>query len=128
MTKHEDMTALRSDPEIHYNCAQSVLIPFAQDIGITREQAAGLALNFGRGMGCGNVCGAVTGALMVMGAMNVPQEKRIELLTLIRREYGSFCCGELMKGLAHGAPERRAKCDRLISDCLDYVCRLTGKE
>lgn len=128
MTKHEDMTALRGDPEIHYNCAQSVLIPFAQDVGITREQAGGLALNFGGGMGCGNVCGAVTGALMAMGAMNVPQAKRLELLELIRREYGSYCCGELMEGLAHGTPERRAKCDRLISDCLNYVCRLTGKE
>lgn len=128
MTKHEDAAALRSHPEIHYNCAQAVLIPFAGEIGITREQAAGLAEHFGGGMGVGSVCGAVTGALMAMGAMNVPQEKRLELLELIRREYGSYCCSELTQGLAHGTLERKERCDRLIFDCLDYVCRLTEKE
>ena len=43
MTKYEDMIALRNHPDIHYNCAQSVLIPFAEDMGITREQANALS-------------------------------------------------------------------------------------
>ena len=128
MTKHEDMVALRNHPEIHYNCAQSVLIPFAEDLGITREQACAIAEHFGGGMGCGSVCGAVTGALMVMGGMNLPQEERMELLALMEQEYGSYNCAQLTEGLEPGTPERKIKCDGLIAQCLAYVCQQTGKE
>lgn len=125
MTKYEDMVALRNHPEIHYNCAQSVVIPFAEDMGITREQAYALSAHFGGGMGCGSVCGAVTGALMAMGGLDVPEEKRLELLEKIQQEYGSYNCCELTKGLERGTPERKAKCDALVAGCLNYVCELT---
>lgn len=128
MTKHEDMIALRNHPDIHYNCAQSVLIPFAEDMGLTREQANAVALNFGGGMGCGSVCGAITGALMAMGGLDVPPEQRLELLEKIRQAYGSYNCAELVAGLEPGTPERKAKCDALVADCLRYVCELIGKE
>lgn len=128
MTKHEDMVALRNHPDIHYNCAQSVLIPFGEDMGMTREQACAISLNFGGGMGCGSVCGAITGAFMAMGGLDVPPEKRLELLEKIRQAYGSYNCAELMTGLEPGTPERKAKCDALVADCLRYVCELTGKE
>lgn len=128
MTKYEDMLSLRNDPDIHYNCAQSVLIPFAEEIGMSRQQAQGLSAHFGGGMGCGSVCGAVTGALMAMGGLNMPPERHMELLEQIRQEYGSYNCADLVEGLEHGAPERKAKCDELVARCLSYVCELTGKE
>ena len=84
MTRKEDMRALRADTQTHYNCAQAVMVPFAADMGLTREQANALALNFGAGMGCGSVCGAVTGALMALGGLNVP-----------RRSGWSCCCGSV---------------------------------
>ena len=31
MTKLEKMKALRNDPAVHYNCCQSVLMPFAEE-------------------------------------------------------------------------------------------------
>lgn len=34
-----------------YNCAQSVLIPFADVLGLTEDQAALVAVGFGGGMG-----------------------------------------------------------------------------
>ena len=125
MTKCEHAAALRNDPNIHYNCAQSVLIPFAEDMGLTREQANDLALNFGGGMGCGSVCGALTGALMAMGGLGVPQEARVELLAQFERDHGYVNCAQLMEGLEQGTPERKAKCDALVAYCTDYVCRLT---
>lgn len=128
MTKHEDMVALRNHPDIHYNCAQSVLIPFAEDMGITREQANALALDFGGGMGCGSVCGAVTGALMAMGGLNVPEEKRLELLEQFGAAHGSVNCADLVNGLEKGTPERKCLCDGLVEECLNFVCELTGKE
>lgn len=51
-----------------YNCAQSVLAPFADRFGMDREMAFRIATPFGGGMGHnGQICGAVSGALMAIG-------------------------------------------------------------
>ena len=51
-----------------YNCAQAVLACCGRDLGLPRETAIRVAQAFGGGMGrTGNVCGAVTGAMMVIG-------------------------------------------------------------
>lgn len=128
MTKREKMTALRNDPSVHYNCAQSVLIPFAEDIGITEEQANDLMLNFGGGMGCGSVCGAVTGALAAMGGLGLPQEKRVELIRQFRNANGALDCAALLKAAVERGEERKAHCDRMIDECMDFVCRESGRE
>ena len=126
MTKHEDMTALRNAPHVHYNCAQSVLIPFAEDAGLTREQANALALDFGAGMGCGSVCGAVTGALMAMGALGMPQEKRLELIRQFKKDNGALDCAALLTAAAKNGEPKKAHCDRMVAQCVDWLCRETG--
>ena len=63
MTRKEHSKALRAHPQVHYNCAQAVLIPFAGDMGLTPEQANALTLNFGAGMGCGAGGGLREGGL-----------------------------------------------------------------
>ena len=51
-----------------YNCAQAVLAGCSGPYGLPRETALRVAQAFGGGMGrTGNVCGAVTGALMLIG-------------------------------------------------------------
>jgi C_GCAxxG_C_C family probable redox protein len=51
-----------------YNCAQAVFAACSARYGLPRETALRVAQAFGGGMGrTGNVCGAVTGALMVIG-------------------------------------------------------------
>ena len=53
-----------------YNCAQSVAIAFAAEMGKSEEEVARLASSFGGGMGkLREVCGAVSGALLVYGAL-----------------------------------------------------------
>ena len=50
------------------NCAQAVLGAFADECGLTREQALMLGSSFGGGMGrLREVCGAVSGMFMVAG-------------------------------------------------------------
>jgi C_GCAxxG_C_C family probable redox protein len=128
MTRKEKMNALRASTEVHYNCAQSVLVPFAQDMGLTEEQANALTLNFGAGMGCGGVCGAVAGALMALGGLGLPQEKRGELTRKFVGENGCLNCPELLKAAAERGEEKKAHCDRLVAQCLDFVCQETGLE
>jgi C_GCAxxG_C_C family probable redox protein len=51
-----------------FNCAQSVFAAFAERFGITTGFAIRLAAPFGAGMARqGEVCGALSGALMVLG-------------------------------------------------------------
>lgn len=51
-----------------YNCAQTVLLAFSKELGLDEDTAARLAQPLGAGMGrSGEVCGALTGALLVLG-------------------------------------------------------------
>ncbi|OFX22518.1 MAG: hypothetical protein A2041_07920 [Bacteroidetes bacterium GWA2_31_9b] len=51
-----------------FNCAQSVIVSFADIMNIDEETALRLASGFGGGMGrMQGTCGAVTGAFMVIG-------------------------------------------------------------
>jgi len=53
-----------------YNCAQSILLSFADDLKFSKELAQKMAAGFGGGMGKRQeTCGAVTGAIMVLGMM-----------------------------------------------------------
>jgi len=54
--------------EDNFNCAQSVLAPFAESMGMDADAALRVSSGFGAGIARqGNVCGAVTGGLMVIG-------------------------------------------------------------
>lgn len=129
MTKKEHMTALRNDPDIRYNCAQASVIPFAKELGLTEEQAAALTLNVGSGLGCGGLCGAVVGALIVLGGLGQPQEKRAELLKQFRAENnGMLDCAALVKAAADRGEPKKVHCDRSIAQCMDFVCKETGLE
>ena len=58
---------LRSGSCGNYNCAQSVLIPKWEEMGLDDDMAKRLSKNFGVGMKIGSTCGAITGGLMVQG-------------------------------------------------------------
>ena len=50
MGKHlEKAIELRNDPNVCYNCAQAVICAFAEECGLTMEQATALGANFGGG-------------------------------------------------------------------------------
>lgn len=51
-----------------YNCSQSTLAAFAEELGLALDVALRLAAPFGGGIGRqGEVCGAASGALMALG-------------------------------------------------------------
>ncbi len=51
-----------------FNCSQAVCAAFAERAGVERETALKVAAGFGGGIGrMGNMCGAVTGAIMALG-------------------------------------------------------------
>ena len=54
----------------NFNCSQGVFTAYAVEHGIDEKIALKLATNFGGGARKGEMCGAVSGALMVLGLLN----------------------------------------------------------
>jgi C_GCAxxG_C_C family probable redox protein len=95
-----------------FNCAQSVLVSFASEMELTNDQCLKVACAFGGGMGRQqHTCGAVTGALMVLGmkygkATYDNEEKKTdtyfktrEFIRAFEAENGTINCKELLQGL-----------------------------
>lgn len=121
MTKQEKAQSLRERKDIHFNCAQSVLVTFAQEAGLTEEEAFRLGGPFGAGMHRGCVCGAVTGGLMVLGLMGIPQTKATALMTEFQQEHGTLDCAQLLLKVQRGEIEKSALCDGLVRQVVCYV-------
>lgn len=92
-----------------YNCAQSVLTPFAKQLHIDVDTALKLSSGFGAGMGrTQETCGALTGAYMVLGLKygkhfpdDVSNEKVAALIQQLTKkfksEHGFTNCRDLIK-------------------------------
>ena len=50
-----------------FNCSQSVLAVFCEKYGMSQEFALKIASGFGGGVRSGEICGAASGAVMVIG-------------------------------------------------------------
>ena len=86
-----------------YLCSQSVLTAYAEEYGLTEELALKLGTCLGAGMRKGEVCGACTGALMVLGLMHddpknrkTAYENTKQFLNDFRDVNGSYLCNDLL--------------------------------
>ena len=61
---HEEKALLFFQDKFH--CSQSVLVAYAEELGLTEEQALKIAYCLNSGMRKGEVCGACSGALLVL--------------------------------------------------------------
>lgn len=97
-----------------YNCSQSVYAAFAEELGLSVEEAARKASPFGAGFGkLREVCGAVTGMTMVVGELcgysdpkDAEGKKRLykqvqDMCGQFEETEGSIVCRELL-GLKKG--------------------------
>lgn len=91
-----------------YHCSQAVFAAFAEELGITEQQALKIGACFGSGMRKGEVCGACTGALMALGlkygqcseedinSRFKTNEVTDRFMSEFKKENGSFMCRELL--------------------------------
>lgn len=121
MDRMEECKALRGDTEVHYNCAQAVLIPFGEACGLEREEARNLGAHFGSGMRCGGMCGAVTGALMVLGMAGADEAAATALLRKFREKNGALNCAELLAAAKDRGEARKPHCDRLVYEAVELL-------
>ncbi len=124
MGKYSDKAQiLRDDKSTHYNCAQSVLMPFCNDAGIDEKHGFCIASNFGAGMKIGSICGAVTGALMALGLFGVDDADTVkDFYCRAREKMGeNLDCSELLRINAQNGGNKKEHCDEMVRICADIT-------
>ena len=91
-----------------FHCSQAVLAAYTDQCGLSEEKALKLGACFGSGMRKGEVCGACTGALMVLGFLygyDDPQNGKSKLTADdvndrmtdgFAKACGSYLCKEIL--------------------------------
>lgn len=125
------------------NCAQSVLMAYADVLGLTQEQAAMVAAGFGGGIGrLRDNCGAFSAAVMLCGALEgeegAKKEHRPQTYARVQEVYrrflernGTINCAELLDrdpGPEAPVPEERTPayyksrpCSRIIRSACQII-------
>ena len=128
-----------------YNCAQSVLLAFSEDIGLGDEALLRISSGFGSGMGrMQETCGALTGGMMVISYLYgkykpvdpVSKERSVEMIgafvKAFRKKHQQSSCFNLL-GLDLSTEEGRQKqkedpsykkkCTTFVTDAVDILER-----
>lgn len=118
-----------------FSCSQAVLAAYCEQFGLSKEQAYKLGSGFSGGMHLDQACGAVTGALMVIGLkygriraddveakMNTAK-KVVEFGKRFKERHGTISCTELLGcniSTMEGYEEAKKK-DLFKQACPKYV-------
>lgn len=107
-----------------YNCSQSVLCAYADDLGLDKELAYRLAESLGGGFGgMQEVCGAFSAACLIIGCYTsdgkleggcskpVTRQAILEAAEQFKSEMGSIICREILGGekISHGSCGKRVR-------------------
>ncbi len=121
-----------------HNCAQSVLMTCGEDLSLEVSLLRNLACGFGGGCGQGSICGALSGAIILLG-LKYGDDKAFcknhvdELLSLVENKYGSINCHEILgcdltteegKQCFQNKDLKGNKCNHIIVAAVKYIRRL----
>jgi C_GCAxxG_C_C family probable redox protein len=145
MMKTKSETAAEKMTE-GYNCAQAIFYAYCEDLQFEKDLALKIASGFGAGMGRkGEVCGAVSGGIIVIGfkygsaekynrsAKERTYTKTRELIDQFQKRHGAFVCRDLLKGcdLMTKQGRRHFKEDDLLNrtckPCVESVAEILDK-
>ena len=121
MTRMEETQGLRARTDVHFNCCQSVLVPFADVCGLDRDTAFQLGATFGSGMRHGSTCGAVTSALMVLGLAGKGADEATQFMRRFREKNRVLDCANLLRMAHESGEERKPHCDRMVFDPVEIL-------
>lgn len=114
------------------NCAQSVLGAFCEDYNLEIETTIKMAGGFGSGVRSGEICGAVSGAVMVIGlkygeSKELCNEKTAEFIGKFKGVNTHITCKNLL-GCDVSTPDGREKAvieNLFETKCSDLVISAT---
>ncbi len=122
-----------------FNCAQSVVIPFAKDFNIDENIALAMTGAMGGGVRCGEICGAILGASCVVGlkygqilesdseTKAICNNKTKQLINEFQNIHQEVTCKSLLgynlnelskEEMIQIKDSKKAKCTQYIKDCV----------
>ena len=125
----EKAKKLRSNPMCP-NCAETIMMSFADKVGISEEQMAMLGSNFGGGMKSGATCGVVTSSLMILGLLGISDPGIVnEFQRRIKENHnGMINCVDLLRANAQAGGQKKAHCDGMIYEAIKLLEELALKK
>lgn len=135
------MTHIEKAMKIFYekfNCSQAVLGAYAEEYGLTADQAMKVAACFSGGVRKGEVCGAVSGAIMVIGLKYgegtdykaIAYPKAAEFMDRFKEKNSSYVCRDLLgcdisseEGMLYAREKGLFKdiCPRMVESAVDIL-------
>lgn len=131
-----------------YSCAQAVCCAFAEQLHLGQAEAFRISAGFGGGMAFGEVCGAASGAIMVIGlkcasrtadtadayAKEYTYELSREFMKEFKARTGSLHCRDLIgfdlgtlgsdQGITNPSRELYVNCPRYVRMAVDVLTEL----
>ena len=116
-----------------FNCSQAVLGAYADDYGLTVDQAMKVAACFSGGVRKGEVCGAVSGAIMVIGLKygdGPDYNKAAEFMERFKEKNASYICKDILgcdisseAGMLYARENGLFKdiCPRMVESAVDIL-------
>jgi C_GCAxxG_C_C family probable redox protein len=123
-------------------CSQAIFAVYGELLEMPRDQALKIASGFAGGMCMGETCGAVTGAIMVLGLRHAGSDsvtrpgrnevyaRVLDFLDRFRKRNGSAICRDLL-GCDPHTPEGRKQieeknlhhvvCEKLVQDAAEIL-------
>ena len=131
-----------------YNCAQSVVAGFEEDLPIAKDQAMNIVSGFGNGFATGELCGAVAGGVIVLGLMHPidPQDPKVgkkvtaklgkEFQGRFKEKFGHLRCHDLLRNPSQVNEETPAAlamglskhCDLMVVTAVELVEEMLKEE
>ena len=124
MSRYTDRAAeIRAIVEPHYNCGQGTAMPFAEGRGVSEETMRALCANFGSGLKRKSNCGALTGAITILGLYGVNDQETVdEFYKAFADNHGGMLdCGLLVADNEAKGNEQKPFCDSLVIECVELV-------
>ncbi len=118
---------LRAIVTPHYNCGQSVILPFAETLGYDEKTVMTFAANYGRGMKGHALCGAIAGGATVLGLYGIDDLDTLgDYYTRMRARHtmGIDCSVLLYQNTEKGNTERKPHCDAMVYEVIEVVLEM----
>ncbi len=122
------------------NCAQAVACAFSEDYGVSTADMMRTSACFGAGMCMGEVCGAASGAMIILGlkygsalpddkeARKLSKAKGREFMQSFRDTFGMIRCQNLLghdintpEGMEQAKDTKKARCRETLTTAVQLL-------
>lgn len=112
------------------SCSESIVLG-AIDKGYCDKDLLSVASPFSGGIGSGCLCGAISGAMLVIGHLygknnrynNMPIARALakKFMDTFKEFHPATCCRILSRGTEAGTPERKQHCTSFVEFCFNLL-------